>query len=114
MSQSVKGILIILAFLAAGNIISWLISEFIPGNVIGMILLFIALYTGIVKEHSVSKVAEMLTSNMALLFLPTGVGIMAVYTLTTAHLFAIVASTAISTLLVLAVVGIIQDKWGKK
>lgn len=114
MAQSLKGILIILAFLAGGELISWAINHFVPGNVIGMVLLFVALQTGIVKGNSVGKVADLLTSNMAIMFLPAGVGLMVAYKIVTANLVAIVFGTVISTLLVLAFVGKMQDRWGKK
>jgi len=114
MAQSLRGILIILIFLALGELVSWLIDDFIPGNVIGMVLLFGALKFGIVRENSVGKVSDLLTSNMAIMFLPAGVGIMVAYKMITANLVAIVLATVISTLLVLAIVGKIQDKWRKR
>lgn len=114
MAESLKGILIILVFLAIGELTSWLIGHFVPGNVIGMVLLFIALQMKIIKGSSVGKVAELLTNNMAIMFLPAGVGLMVAYKIVTANLLAIVSGTIISTLLVLAFVGKMQDKWGKR
>ncbi len=113
MAQSLKGILIILAFLALGEFVSWLMEHFVPGNVIGMVLLFVALQSKLIKGSSVGKVADLLTNNMAIMFLPAGVGLMVAYKMITANLIAIVVGTVISTLLVLAFVGKMQDKWGK-
>ena len=113
MAQSLKGILIILAFLAMGEFVSWIMDHFVPGNVIGKVLLFVALQLRWVKGSTVGKVAELLTSNMAIMFLPAGVGLMVAYQMITANLVTIVLGTVISTLLVLAFVGKMQDKWGK-
>lgn len=114
MAKGLKGIFIILAFLALGEAVSWLIGHFVPGNVIGMVLLFIALQAHIVREESVAAVSEFLTRNMAIMFLPAGVGIMVAYKMLEDNWLAITLATFVSTLLVLAVVGKMQDKLGKK
>ena len=61
-----------------GEGVSILISNFvaIPGSVIGMILLFIALHFGWIKLSQVDEVGTWLTDNMAILFVPAGVGLM--------------------------------------
>lgn len=46
----------------------------IPGNVLGMFLLF-GLLTGIVKLTSVDKISDFLLDNLAFFFLPAGVSI---------------------------------------
>lgn len=109
----VKGSFLILFFLAVGEGISFLIDKFIPGNVLGMVVLFIALSLKIVKPESVKSVSGFLTRNMALFFVPAGVGLMASMPLIGSNWLAILLSSVISTLLVIAVVGIIQDKMGR-
>ncbi len=71
-----KGIFIILAFLALGMLCSYGIGQFIPGSVLGMVLLFLALKLRIVKADDVRPVADFLTKNMTLFFLPASIGIM--------------------------------------
>ena len=44
------GLFIILAFLVIGNLLSALLGGFIPGSVIGMLLLFLSLLTGVIKD----------------------------------------------------------------
>ena len=44
-----KGLFIILIHLVIGNVISFCTGEFIPGSVLGMIILFLSLMAGIVK-----------------------------------------------------------------
>lgn len=51
----------------------------IPANVIGMLILFIFLMTGIIKEHHIDKANDILISNMSLLFVPATLAIMEEY-----------------------------------
>ena len=111
--KMIKGVFLILLFLALGEGISSLIGGFVPGNVLGMVLLFLALSLKIVRPDSVKYVSTVLTRNMALFFVPAGVGLMASMQLIGNNWLAILLSSAISTLLVIAVVGLIQEKMGK-
>lgn len=101
----IKGIVIILLFYFAGNVVSHLMGGFIPGSVCGMLLLFAALCLRLVKPESVRSVAKTLTNNMAVLFVPAGVGIMAQYELIARNWVAILTITVGVTLLVLLGVG---------
>lgn len=105
----IKGISIILLFYLLGNAISHLIGGYIPGSVCGMLLLFAALCARWVKPESVRGVSLALTQNMAVLFVPAGVGIMAYYGLIAQHWVAIVTITVVCTLLVLISVGAIAQ-----
>ena len=57
---------------------SLVISPFvaIPGSVIGMVVLFLALHFNILPIEKVEDVGTWLTDNMAFLFVPAGVGLM--------------------------------------
>lgn len=101
----IKGVSLILLFYFIGIIISHLIGGFIPGSVCGMILLFAALCMKIVNPQSVRSVSLALTRNMAVLFIPAGVGIMAHYGIIAQHWVAITTITVVVTLLVLVSVG---------
>ena len=105
----IKGICIILSFYAVGIGISHLIGGIIPGSVCGMLLLFAALCMRIVKPDSVRSVARALTQNMAVLFVPAGVGIMAQYDLIAQNWVGIISITIVSTLLVLLTTGSIAQ-----
>ncbi|MBQ0150981.1 MAG: CidA/LrgA family protein [Bacteroidales bacterium] len=74
--KTIRGIAIILGFLALGEFVSVMIRHFIPGSVAGMLLLFAALCLRIVKIESVREVADFLTGNMTIFFIPAFVGIM--------------------------------------
>ena len=77
----------------------------IPGSVIGMVLFFVALCLKIVRAEDVRGVCKFLLGNMALFFVPVGVGVMASAEIIGGQLGAIVVSGLVSTVLVMAVVG---------
>ena len=108
-----KGILILLSYLIVGEGISMLINHFVPGNVIGMVLLFASLQAKIVKPESVEKVSEFLTKNMTIMFLPPSIGLIASYKILGNNIVTIVLAIVVSTMLVLAVVGKMMDKLDK-
>ncbi|MBR4069684.1 MAG: CidA/LrgA family protein [Bacteroidaceae bacterium] len=101
----IKGVFTILLFYVIGIGASHLIGGVIPGSVCGMLLLFAALCLGIVKPDNVRSVARALTQNMAVLFLPAGVGIMAQYDLIAQNWVGILTITIVCTLLVLLSTG---------
>lgn len=65
--------------LAVILLISKIIESFIPipmpASVIGLVLLFIALCTGIVKLGQVESVGTALTNNISFLFVPAGISV---------------------------------------
>lgn len=103
--QPMTGILYILIFWVAGNMISYFTGDYISGNIIGMILLFSALNLRIVKAETVRPAAKFLLGTMALFFVPFGVGLMVSYEVIMQNLWAIVVAGAVSTVLVLLSVG---------
>jgi holin-like protein len=94
-----------MACLSGGELISELLHIPIPGNVIGMIILFVLLLTGIVKLEDVDRAAGSLIGSLSLFFVPVGVGIMMYFDLLSEYALAIFAATVLSTMLVLAVTG---------
>lgn len=106
----IKGLFIIFFFLFLGDSICIASGIPIPGNVIGMLLLTVGLHCKLIKLESVQQTADMLVKNMALLFIPPGVGIMLYFDLIRAELLPILVSYVLSTYAVLVVVGKIQEK----
>lgn len=68
----------IFLFSLLGEILSGAIASIvaIPGSVIGMVLLFFALHFNLLKLEQVDEVGTWLTDNMAIFFVPAGVGLM--------------------------------------
>jgi holin-like protein len=71
----VKGLALIFLFQLTGETIVALTGIPLPGNVIGMILLFCALLLRIVSLDSVEKPADVLIGSLGLFFIPPGVGL---------------------------------------
>lgn len=107
--QVIIGFFIILVHLVAGNLLSTLIEGLIPGSVIGMVLMFISLLTGIVKDHQVRTVATFLTDNMTMFFLPAFMGIMDLWGIIKMNIVAWVAVVVFSTVLVLLAAAYTQE-----
>lgn len=107
--QVIIGFFIILAHLVAGNLLSALIGGFIPGSVTGMVLMFISLLTGIVKDHQIRTVATFLTDNMTMFFLPAFMGIMDLWGIIRMNIVAWVVVVVASTLMVLLAAAFTQD-----
>ena len=108
------GVFIILLMLLLGNGLSSAINGIIPGSVIGMVLLFLALLSKIIKPETIRKPAGYLINHMSLFFIPAGVGLMTAKDLIASHWVSIIVSSVVSTVVVLAVVGLVQQKMEKK
>lgn len=104
----------ILFFYFVGECISQCIHGFIPGSVIGMVLLFLALAFKGVKPCHVNKISKLLTDNMGLFFLPAGVGLMTSIGVISHSWAVILISCVISTILVIASVALVQQNFEKR
>lgn len=111
--KMVKGIFIILLFYFIGECVSYLIKGFVPGSIIGMMLLFLALYFKVIHPDSVDSTANTITKNMAIFFIPSGAGLMTSFGVLSKFWASIIITCSISTILVIAVVGIVQQKMEK-
>lgn len=72
----IVGLIILLSFLIAGNVLEKLFYLPVPGSVVGLFLLLLALISFDRLSNYVRPVALVLISYLALLFVPAGVGIM--------------------------------------
>lgn len=99
------GLLIILLFLMLGEVVSMCIGSLIPGNVCGMILLFLALKLKWIKPESIKSCVNFLLQNMAFFFIPSGIGILVVMDQLKAYWGVILIIVFISTILTLLSVG---------
>ncbi|MEJ5300604.1 MAG: CidA/LrgA family protein [Thermodesulforhabdaceae bacterium] len=110
----IEGLFFIFLFLIIGEAISKAADLPVPGNVIGMVLLTFSLSRGWVDISKVKGVADILVKNLALLFVPPGVGLMVYFDLLKKEWLAISVSWFLSTFVVLGVVGIVQKKFDDK
>ena len=100
-----KGLFVILSCWLGGNCLSIVIDGYLSGNIIGMLLLFILLCSGIVNGETVRKPAKFLLGTMALFFVPFGVGLIESYEVIMDNIVAIVVATIVSTFGVIVAVG---------
>lgn len=100
----VRAFLLILIFLWCGNALAALLPIVLPGSIIGMVLLFVALSLRWLPESWVAPGCQWFLTWMALFFVPVSVGLMNYYALVVAQFVPIVLSSVGSTLLVLLVV----------
>jgi len=108
-----KALFYIFFFLILGEFIKYLFNIPIAGNILGMILIFMALKLKLVKLESVKPASTKLVKYMVLFFVPYGVGMMVYFEVLKAHWFPILIATVLSTILTLYVTAIIQQKFEK-
>lgn len=95
----IKQFWIIVSIYIIGELISRFIQSPLPGNVIGFILLLILLKSGLLKEKRISIVSDFLLNNLAILFIPGGVGLINVLHLFDGNVLKIILIIVISTIL---------------
>ncbi len=72
---------------------------FIPGTLLGMLFLFVALFTRFIKPESLDDIGSFLTSNMSFFFIPASISILDYLDLLEASLFRIIILITITLLL---------------
>lgn len=104
------GFAVLVLFLVVGEGVSRTLALPIPGSVVGMVLLTAALRSGVVSSGVVRDAAGLLLRHMGLLFVPAGAGVMRYTGLLRAEWPAIVGAGVVSTLAVMAVVGLVSER----
>lgn len=82
----------------------------ISGSVLGLILFYFGLSTGVVKMHWVEAAAAFLLRHMLLLFIPVTVGLMELFHVLSRQALAISASLMVSLIAVQATTGLLGKK----
>jgi holin-like protein len=94
----------------AGDWIARLLPFAFPGSIIGMLLLFAALATGVVKAEWVEQGSGLLIKYMAVMFVPLGVGLVDYLGLLSRGALPFLLSTVAGTFVTLAVVGVVFER----
>lgn len=95
----IKGLFYIFLFYYLGELLSLLINNFVPGSVIGMILLFLALFFKLLNPENVRGAATIIVKNMAIFFVPAAIGIMLYTDLLMRSLPLVIVAIGVSTIL---------------
>ncbi len=104
---------LLVGFLLLGiQIQSWL-GTWIPGSVIGMVLLSIGLWTGVIRASFVEPVSEKLLDNLGLFFVCPGVEVIRYLDLVESHWLSLVVAIVGSSVVTLVVTGAVCA-WGSE
>ena len=107
--QALRGLAWLLALQSIGELLARALNLPLPGPVLGMLLLLVALRWPLVKSD-VAVCADFLLAHLSLLFVPVGVGVMTHIGLVTQYGLQMLAVVVVSTLLGLAVTALTL-KW---
>lgn len=105
----VRQLLLILLFSLMGEILNSLLPLPIPASIYGLLLLFAALCLHIVKLEDVHRTATFLISIMPLMFIPAAVGLVSMWDAIRPKLLAFAVIMLVSTVLVMAVSGLVTQ-----
>ena len=100
-----RQLLIILIFSFIGEVFHSLIPIQVPASIYGLVLLFIALLTGIIQLPQVKEAAKYLIEIMPLMFIPAGVGLLESWGNLKSILVPVLLLLVASTILVMGVSG---------
>ena len=100
-----KQFLIILLFSFIGEGLNYIIPLPVPASIYGLILLFIALMTGVVKLHHIKETGQLLIDIMPIMFIPAGVGLMSSWPILLPMLIPISIITVVTIITVMVVNG---------
>lgn len=100
-----RQLLIILIFSFIGELLHSLIPIQVPASIYGLVLLFIALLTGIIQLPQVKEAAKYLIEIMPLMFIPAGVGLLESWGDLKSILIPVLLLLVVSTILVMGVSG---------
>lgn len=93
---------IIFIFSLAGIFISNILPFPLPGSIIGMVLLFIALETKLIKIKNVEKGADVLMNHLSLFFVPLTVGVLDYLDLLSMNALPLIVITLVTTIVTYA------------
>lgn len=104
--NALRGMMWLLVFQSAGELLGRGLALPLPGPVVGMVLLLLALRWPAVRTP-VAQCAEFLLSHLSLLFVPVGVGVMTHLSLVSQYGVRMLAVVVLSTLAGLAVTALV-------
>lgn len=109
-----KQVLIILAFTFLGEVLAYIIPFPIPAAIYGIVLLLIALGTGLLKTEQVKETSGFFISIMPVLYVPACVRILEYWGVISQNVTAIVTVCVVSTFLVFGVAASVTSALLKK
>lgn len=105
-------IIILISFI--GELLNLLIPLPIPGSVYGLVIMFTCLCLKIIKLDNIHTTSKFLIEIMPLMFIPAGVGLITSFADLKPILLEVTVITIVTTILVMAVTGIIAQLMTRK
>lgn len=101
--------MIIAGISCIGELLHYLLPFMIPASVYGVIIMFLCLLFGIIKLEQVNEASEFLLNIMPVLFVPAAVNLITVFSDIKGSIFQILIITLLSTIIVMAVTGVVSQ-----
>ncbi len=105
----IRQFLWILLFSFAGELLKFVIPLPVPASIYGLLLLLLALLTGILRLESVKETSKFLIEIMPLMFIPAAVGLLESWEALSGILIQVLTATVVSTVLVMGVSGMVTQ-----
>ncbi len=100
-------IILLISFL--GEVLHYIIPLLIPASIYGLVLLLLALCTGVVKLSSVRETGKFLVDIMPVMFIPAAVGLLESWGILKPVWLPVAVITVVSTVVVMAVSGLVSQ-----
>lgn len=96
---------ILIGFWLTGELLSSILESIIaiPGSILGMVLMFAALTSGVLKEEQIKDIGDFLLTNIAFFFVPASVAILALDGIDSEHVSSLVIVALVSTFFTMVV-----------
>ena len=107
----IRGLIILLGFQGAGEVLARLTAAPIPGPVFGLVLLLATLILRGRIDDPVALVAGSLTRHLGLLFVPAAVGVVMFWPQLKQHVLAVVLALAVSVIATIATSAAVLKFW---
>ncbi|UNU72929.1 CidA/LrgA family protein [Moraxella nasovis] len=100
-----KAFLVVFGCLFIGEGVIWLTNLPLPPSVIGLVVLFMALQTGVIELKTVQKLAQVMLDYLVLIIVPICISLMQYLDVIYDDLWILLTASAVSTIIVLIVTG---------
>jgi holin-like protein len=100
-----KQFLIIIFISFIGEILKELLPLPIPASIYGMVILFVALVTKVIKLDAIRETSKFLIEIMPVMFIPAGVGLMSLWGVLSEMLVPVCIITVVTLVTVIVVTG---------
>ena len=106
--------IIIFGIYLLGVLITDITGVPIPGNVIGMVILFLLLYLKVIKVEQISTISNFFLEHLAFFFIPAGVGLISSFSVIKKILLQLLIVCFVTTAITMICTGLVVQKIANK